>query len=152
MDRRLIFKAYELAKTAHKGQTDKAGKDYFKGHILEVVKMVGGLSGKPELVITALLHDIVEDTNVTLEEINKTFGPKIAKAVSVLTKTKVTDEIDYGYLRRIKSNPIARIVKLADLKHNSDKSRLPTTTDRDLKRLDKYKKSIEFLYKKINYG
>ena len=147
MDKELLKIAYNLAKEKHKGQKDKAGKDYFKSHLLTVFKSVGGLSSKTDIGITALLHDIVEDTDTTIDEIKKLFGNNVAKAVDALTKKSNSKEIDYSYLKKIKSNPIARIVKLADLKHNSDLSRLKSPTSDDLLRNEKYKKSIEFLSK-----
>lgn len=147
MNKELLKTAYNLSKKRHKGQKDKAGKDYFKTHILTVFKLVGGMSAKPEVGISALLHDIVEDTNTSLDEIRDLFGNTIAKAVDALTKKTNSKEIDYGYLKKIKANPIAKIVKLADLTHNSDLSRLSSISNGDLMRVEKYKKSIEFLKK-----
>jgi (p)ppGpp synthase/HD superfamily hydrolase len=145
MSKELLKLAYNLAKENHKGQKDRAGKDYFKSHLLTVFKFVGGTSAKTDVGITALLHDIVEDTDITIDEIREMFGNTVANAIDVLTKKSNSTEIDYGYLKKIKSNPIARIVKLADLKHNSDLSRLSSLSKSDLLRNKKYKKSIEFL-------
>jgi (p)ppGpp synthase/HD superfamily hydrolase len=147
MSKELLKLAYNFSKEKHKGQKDRAGKDYFRDHILNVFKFVGGTSAKPEVGMVALLHDTVEDTDTTIGEIREMFGNTVASAVDVLTKKSKSDEIDYGYLGKIKSNQIARIVKLADLKHNLDLSRLSSISKSDLLRNQKYKKSIEFLRK-----
>lgn len=130
-----------MAKKAHAGQRDSAGKDYFAGHILTVFKLVG--ANPVELGLAAILHDVVEDSDITVEDIRREFGDKVATAVDALTHRK---GVHYeAYLRRVAANPIARRVKLADLKHNSDISRIPNPTPFHLARLEKYKKAIAFL-------
>lgn len=143
MDKKLE-QAFLLSKKMHKGQTDKAGKDYFKGHILTVFKDVyKRTGGDTDSCIVALLHDIVEDTDVTLEQIEKEFGPKIATAVDLVTKKEGLEYDDY--INRIKKNPLSRVVKLADMTHNSDITRLNNPTKKDIERTEKYKKYIEKL-------
>lgn len=131
--------AYEIAKKAHYGQVDKAGVDYVK-HPETVASFVE----TPEQKATAFLHDTIEDTNVTSKDLyNAGIPEKVIEAVELLTHDK--NQNYFEYLAKVKENPIARVVKLADLKHNSDLTRLKNITDTDLKRLDKYKKAIEYL-------
>lgn len=125
--------AYRLASKAHKGQKDKGGEDYFK-HPLTVSNK---LSGDKEKVV-ALLHDVVEDTNVTVNDLKEAgFSDEVVSAVSTITK-KAGEDYE-KYLNRVKQNPIALRVKIADMEHNSDISRIPNPTEKDLKRLEKYK-------------
>ena len=134
---------FELAKfiseKLHKNQVDKAGIDYFTGHIQTVVDSVKTNKEK----IVAYLHDTVEDTNITIDKIYEIFGDEIGLAVEIITKT---NNIDYfEYINKIKNNELARAVKIADLKHNMDLTRLKTVTEKDLKRYEKYKKALEIL-------
>ena len=92
----------------------------------------------------ALLHDVVEDSDWTLEDLRKEGLPEeVVQAVGILTKKR--NENYEEYILRVKQNPLARQVKLADLQHNSDLSRLANVTDRDRKRVAKYQKAIAFL-------
>ena len=136
----LIYKAKKLAFEYHKFQRDRAGKPY-----LEHLKTVAdGLSIKEEdYICVAWLHDIVEDHSYPIEKIRSEFGNEIASAVSAISKIK--GESYQDYLNRVKSNNIARIVKLSDLAHNMQLSRLPKVTSKDLQRVEKYKKAKEFL-------
>ena len=131
--------AEEIAREAHKGQVDKAGKEYIN-HPLYVASQ---MTTKDEKIV-ALLHDVVEDTHVTLEYLRKQgFSSEIVDAVDAITKR---DNEDYSeYLHRVKSNSLARKVKLADLFHNMDISRLQTPTEKDYERLEKYKKAYQYL-------
>ena len=131
--------ALSIAKKAHKGQYDKAGVDYIE-HPLFVASLVDTQEEKA----VALLHDVLEDSPYTAEELILAGLPEtVVTAVQVLTKKKGQDY--QQYLELVKSNPIARCVKLADLKHNSDLSRLATITEKDLERFEKYKKAIDYL-------
>lgn len=134
----VIEKALRYAEAKHSGQFDKAGVTYFE-HPKEVANRVDGEEAK----IVALLHDTVEDTDATVEEIRGMFGDEIADAVAVITHGK--EEPYFDYIERVKKNELARKVKLADLSHNMELSRLPVVTERDLKRLEKYKKAVEIL-------
>ena len=90
------------------------------------------------------MHDVLEDSPYTAEELILAGLPEtVVTAVQVLTKKKGQDY--QQYLELVKSNPIARCVKLADLKHNSDLSRLATITEKNLERFEKYKKAIDYL-------
>lgn len=88
---KIIQKAYDIAKEKHRGQTDRAGVDYFSGHILAVFDGVCGWSADPKIAATALLHDVVEDTDITIEELNPMFGSEISDAVNLLTKKRSFD-------------------------------------------------------------
>ena len=135
----LYQKALAIAEDAHKGQVDKAGIAYIH-HPLYVASLVEGKLAKT----IALLHDVVEDSAWTLEDLRMEGLPEeVVQAVGILTKNR--DESYEEYLMHVKQNPLARQVKLADLKHNSDLSRLANVTDRDRKRVAKYQKAIAFL-------
>jgi (p)ppGpp synthase/HD superfamily hydrolase len=134
----LYEKALALATEAHKGQTDKAGQDYIL-HPLAVAESVSTQTAK----IVALLHDTVEDAEVSLDDIKLVFGETVAEAVDALTRRD--GEEYFKYLERVKANPLAKEVKLADLKHNMDLSRLKVVTIKDLQRIRKYEQAKEFL-------
>ena len=94
--------------------------------------------------VCALLHDVVEDTHYTLEDLIKQGYPsEIIEALSLLTHNKDISYMDY--VRKIKSNKIASTVKLADLQHNSDLSRFEVIDDDALKRIEKYRKAMQIL-------
>ncbi len=112
----LTHVAMKLAYRAHHGQMDKSGIPYIFHPIHLAEQMDDEFS-----CCVALLHDTVEDTDVTLEELKAIFPPQVTDAVALLTHEKDTDYFDY--VRAISENPIARKVKLADLAHNSDQSR-----------------------------
>ena len=128
--------ALSIATEAHKGQFDKAGVDYVE-HPIYVASQVDSEEEKA----VALLHDVIEDSPFTAEELLLAGLPETV--VQILSKKKGQDY--QTYLKTVKSNPLARAVKLADLKHNSDLSRLENITDKDLERLEKYKKAIDYL-------
>ena len=131
--------ALSIATEAHGGQFDKAGIDYIE-HPIFVASQVDSEEEKA----VALLHDVIEDSSVTAEELlNAGLPETVVTAVQILSKKKGQDY--QTYLKTVKSNPLARAVKLADLKHNSDLLRLETITDKDLERLEKYKKAIDYL-------
>ena len=131
--------ALKNATEAHKGQVDKAGVAY-----IEHPKFVANLVNTEEEKIVALLHDVIEDTTVTLQDLKKYgFSKEVIEAIILLTKNKTVKYSEY--IRNIKLNKIARIVKIADLKHNSDISRLSSITQKDLDRLKKYKEALRIL-------
>ena len=132
-------KAYEIAKKAHLGQVDKAGEDYIK-HPEKVASFVNSDEEKA----VAYLHDVIEDTELTLEDLREYgFSEEVLKAVDVITKKKGQDY--QTYLNSVKENKLARVVKLADLRHNSDLTRLINITEKDIERKEKYQKAIDFL-------
>ena len=135
----MVDLALSIARKAHEGQLDKAGVDYIE-HPIYVASQVDTEEEKA----VALLHDVIEDSPVSAEGLLQAGLPEtVVTAVQVLTKKK---EQDYQtYLETVKKNPLARVVKLADLKHNSNLSRLSSITEKDRERLKKYKKAIDFL-------
>ena len=146
MANQLITKALNLAKKAHAGQTDKAGNDYFEHHILHLFNAVGGYEAEPiEKAIVAILHDVVEDSEVTVEEIEREFGKTVADAVDALSKTEATQKYDLDYIYTVKSNPLAREVKKEDLRHNMNLGRLPAITESDRERVAIYEEYFEIL-------
>ena len=93
--------------------------------------------------IAAILHDIVEDTDVTIEQLAEDFSSNIVEAVRLLTRN---DTMPYDdYIKNIKTNPIARKVKLADLKHNMDNTRLKEIGPKDVERFKKYEDAVKVL-------
>ncbi|MFS9149345.1 GTP pyrophosphokinase [Streptococcus infantis] len=135
----MVDLALSIARQAHEGQLDKAGVDYIE-HPIYVASQVDTEEEKA----VALLHDVIEDSSVTAEELlNAGLPETVVTAIQILSKKKGQDY--QTYLENVKSNPLARVIKLADLKHNSDLSRLSSVTDKDLERLEKYKKAIDFL-------
>lgn len=111
-----IEKAKAFAMMAHKGQTDKAGEDYFTAHVAVVAD---GVEPDPLVKAAAYLHDTVEDTGTTIDTIRAEFPQEVAEAVSVLTREK---DMTYAeYIWRVKQNDIAVKVKRADLRESEIK-------------------------------
>lgn len=134
-----LIKAFFLCVIKHWKQRDKAGKRYI-WHPIHVMLNVKGYNEK----IVALLHDIVEDTDVTVPDLkNLKFSKEVIEAVDVITKKK--DQEYFSYLKLIKDNSIAKKVKIEDLKHNSDLKRLRFVTQKDMDRVIKYKKALDYL-------
>ncbi len=134
-------KTLEFVKKAFEGKTDKGGKPYIE-HLLFVANKMKSEEEK----IVGLLHDIVEDIEgITLETLKQMgYSENIVKAVDAMTKRKGEDYEEY--LKRVKQNPIARKVKLADLEHNMDLSRIENPTEKDYERIEKkYKKALKIL-------
>ncbi|AMN33762.1 TPA: HD domain-containing protein [Clostridium perfringens] len=127
-----LEKAIKLASIKHYGQRDKSNKPYIF-HLLYVMNNLDDLKAK----IVGVLHDILEDTDVTRNDLlNYGFSEEIIHSVEVLTKSKNQEYMEY--IENIKSNNIARKVKIIDLKHNMDLTRLSEISDKDLKRNIKY--------------
>lgn len=127
-----LQRALEIAITAHRGQVQKNGLPYVL-HPLTLMLSVTSTEAK----IASVLHDVVEDTDWTLTDLEtEGFAPTIIDALNCLTHR---DEESYDtYIERIHTNAIAREVKLADLKDNMNIRRIPTLQDKDLNRLKKY--------------
>ena len=131
--------ALELAVEKHKNQTDKAGNPYIL-HPLHVMENVNSKEGK----IVTILHDIIEDTDITENYLLKIgLSKRIVDAVVALTRS---EDMDYQeYIKNLSSNPLAKEVKLADLEHNMDLKRLPTLEEKDLERNRKYQIAYHYL-------
>ena len=136
-----LEEAISLALEAHEGDTDKAGTTYIR-HPLRLMEQMDTEQER----LVAVLHDVVEDSERELDEIEKKFGVEVRDAVGVLTKP---DEVDYlnEYIPDIASNPIALKVKKADLRDNLDVTRLSELDDRVCDNLQKYHKSLQYLKK-----
>jgi len=137
----LTRKAMQIAYCAHHGQKDKVDVPYIFHPIHLAEQMEDEIS-----CCVALLHDTVEDTAVTLEDLKSVFPPEVTEAIALLTHREDTDYFDY--VRAIKANPIARKVKLADIAHNSDQSRCAgsyVTAERKAAWKAKYEKATKIL-------
>lgn len=141
-DNNLLIVAEYVAETAHFGQFDKAGVDYIE-HPRTVASMVSGLNEK----ICALLHDVMEDTKFPESALRILFGNEIVDTLLLLT---YCDSDSYEeYIEKISKSELATKVKIADLTHNSDLTRLRNITDKDIQQYNKYQKSIEYLKSKL---
>lgn len=135
----LTKKAMRIAFEAHKEQTDKTGMPY----IYHPIHLAEQMSDEASTCV-ALLHDVVEDTDMTFEQLQaEGFTPEIISALRLMTHDEAIPYLDY--VAEIKNNSIAAKVKLADLKHNSDLTRLDNIDERAVRRVEKYKKAIELL-------
>lgn len=132
-------KALRLMFDAHKEQVDKSGIPYVF-HPFHLAEQMDD----EETTIAALLHDVMEDTDTTVHQIRGYgFSEAIIEALLLLTHDKGTEYFDY--IKKIKQNRIAKAVKIADLKHNSDISRLAVVDEKTMKRIEKYKTAIAIL-------
>lgn len=128
-----IEKAIQIAARAHAGQVDKANQPYIL-HPLRVMLRVESTEER----IVAVLHDVVEDTDVTLDILRSSgFSPAVIDAVEALTKRPGEGRLEAA--ARAARNKIARVVKLADNAENMDLSRIPAPTEKDRARLEEYK-------------
>lgn len=135
----LYILAKKIATEAHEGQIDKGGEPYIN-HPIAVADSLESTEHK----IVALLHDILEDTEVTADDLRAYgFTERIIKSIRILTKDN--SESYEEYLSYVKTDNIAWMVKRADLKHNMNIDRIPNPTEKDLKRIEKYKKALAFL-------
>ncbi len=136
----LTKEALRICFDAHKEQVDKAGISYVT-HPLHLAEQMPDET----TTVVALLHDVVEDSDrYKLEDITAAGFPKVVTdALALLTHDKSVPYMEY--VAALKDNPIARLVKLADLEHNSDISRIAEVTPEDVLRIEKYKKAREIL-------
>ena len=132
-------KAMKLCFQAHKDQTDKSGIPY----VFHPIHLAEQMTDEDTTVV-ALLHDIVEDTAYTIEDLEAMgFHNQVLEAIRLMTHS---DNVSYmDYVAKIKTNPIARAVKLADLAHNSDLTRLDIIDDYAIARIEKYTAAIRLL-------
>ncbi len=130
----MLEKAIEIAVEAHRGQIDKAGKIY----ILHPMRVM--LRGQNETeMIVGILHDVVEDTPVTLEMLRlEGFSDEVLVAVECITKHE--GEAYGDFIDRVLTNPLATQIKLYDIEDNLNRDRIPYPTERDKARFQKYEK------------
>lgn len=133
-----LIKAFIVAIKAHRGQRDKGGKPY----ILHPIMVALNVKGKDEKTV-ALLHDVIEDTDYTIDDL-KFLSKEQRKALLLLTHDNNVPYMEY--IEEVKKNEIASKVKLADLEQNMNLKRLKTISNKDLKRLEKYKRAKEILF------
>lgn len=132
-------KAMKLCFEAHKDQKDKSGLPYVF-HPLHVAEQMPD----EKTTVVALLHDVIEDTSCSMQDLREMgFDEDVLDALALMTHDSSVPYMDY--VRKIKDNPIARTVKLADLRHNSDLTRLDEINETALKRVEKYKAAIQLL-------
>ena len=139
-----VRKAFEVARQAHAGQVDKGGVAYIN-HPLTIASSVGE---DVSAIIVALLHDVAEDSAITLDDLQAAI-PLTAEeldALKLLTHDAATPYLEY--VAQIKTNDLAAKVKAADLKHNSDLSRLENPQHKDFERVEKYRRALEILGRK----
>jgi len=135
----LTKKALAICFDAHKEQRDKSGAPY----VFHPFHLAEQMETEAE-ICTALLHDTVEDSSYTLDDLRAAgFPEEILDAISLMTHNDAEPYMDY--VARIRHNPIARRVKLADLAHNSTLARLDSPTPKDLARREKYLAAIALL-------
>lgn len=136
----MLAEAIKLAVLAHDGTTQFDGTPY----ILHPLRMMLSLRGDEEAMIVAVLHDVVEDTPTTLDDLRAAgFAPHLVTAVDHLTRRE--DETYEAFIERIKPHPLARKVKFADLRDNMDVLRLPEIRESDLERLRRYRAAWDVL-------
>ncbi len=143
---KLTTRAMKIAYRQHNGQTDKAELPY----IFHPYHLAEQMGDDEYAICTALLHDVVEDTDMTFNDLVREGFPKeIIDALKCLTHK---DGVPYlgAYIEGIKANPLARKVKLADLEHNLDATRMPPAKDeheimKRRQRAEKYRKAKEIL-------
>ena len=138
---KMTKRAMKLCFEAHKDQVDKSGVPYVfhPFHLAEQME-------DETTAVVALLHDVVEDTDYTLDDLREMgFSDETVDAIALMTHAEDVPYMDY--VREIKKNPIARAVKMADLRHNSELSRLDPEeiTEQVLQRREKYLRAIAIL-------
>ena len=132
-------KAMKIAYAAHAGQVDKTGVPY----IYHPIHLAESMTDE-NAVITALLHDVAEDTDITIDDLAREgFHADILTALTLLTHSPAEEYMDY--VSRLSTCPLARKVKLADLRHNSDVTRLDAIDEKTARRLEKYRRAIQLL-------
>ena len=135
----LTKKALSLCFDAHKGQVDKSGLPYVFHPFHLAMEMTDELS-----TVVALLHDVIEDSNYTLQDLeNMGFPPAVLEAISLMTHQEGVPYMEY--VASIKTNPLARVVKMADLRHNSNIARVDNPTEKDYARVEKYRQAMALL-------
>lgn len=136
----MLERAIEIAVEAHKGQLDKGGNPY----ILHPLRVMMSVDLELEKIV-AVLHDVVEDSNWTFEALlAEGFSNEVIEALKSVTKKSDNEDYD-SFIQRAIRNPIGRKVKIADLRDNLDVTRIPELGEKDLQRINKYKKALKIL-------
>ncbi len=131
----MLEKAIAIAVQAHAGQTDKAGMPY----ILHPLRVMMKMTSVTEMIV-AVLHDVVEDSEWTIEQLRaEGFAEDVLAALDLLTKR--TGEVYEAFIQRAKAHPLSCAVKLADLEDNMNAKRLRNVTEEDRERLEKYRRA-----------
>lgn len=142
----LLADAIKIAVTHHEGQFDKGGNAYVL-HCLKVMHYLK--SDDEELQAIAVLHDVVEDTDVTYQDLSMCgMTERVISGVRALTKQRGQSADEY--MEAVCSNHDAMRVKLCDLRHNSDIRRLKGVTEKDIRRIEKYHKMYMEISKRLN--
>lgn len=151
-----LEKAISIAALAHEGVRDKAGSPY----VLHPLRVMAQMKTDEERIV-AVLHDVVEDTGWTFDRLAaEGFGPSVLDALRSVTKRPEDEdgpndgpdvklERYLAFIARAAAHPIGRKVKLADLADNMDLSRIASPTQRDLRRLEKYRRAFDFLQAQV---
>lgn len=135
-----LERAIAIALDVHRGQTDRQGRPY----ILHPLHVMLQMDSESEMV-AAVLHDVVEDSEMTLDDLSaEGFSTEVLNAVDLLTHDKTTMAYE-DYVQRLKPDPIARKIKLADLRHNMDIRRIKKMSPHDQARLEKYHRAWRIL-------
>lgn len=134
-----LERAIEIATRAHAGQVDKGGAPY----ILHPLRVMLRVAPGPQQIV-AVLHDVVEDSDVTFEDLEREgFSAEVVKGLRAVTK--VAGESYEDFVARAALDPVGKAVKLADLMENSDLSRIAEPSQKDLERVEKYGRAIAYL-------
>ncbi|MCM3748073.1 HD domain-containing protein [Paenibacillus pasadenensis] len=135
--------AISLALQAHKGQVDKGGAPYIL-HPLAVMNRVETIDEK----IVAVLHDVVEDTDITLDQLRELgFSQEVVEAIGLLTRSQL-DSYEQ-FVRKTLHNPLSKMVKIADIEENMNIARINQPTEKDYKRLEKYREALKILRREM---
>ena len=147
MNKRLLNRMIALAAEKHANQYDKQGEPYFL-HLMQVMR---NTESNDEIVqCVAVGHDLIEDTDVTYEQVLEEFGAEIADGIEAMSKRK--GEAYEDYLERVLANPLASRVKMADLQHNTLITRMRGTSPKDLERVAKYWRAYALLKERVENG
>ncbi len=142
-----LEQAISLAVEKHRGQTDKSGEPYVL-HPMRVMMRVRERGGSEAAQCAAILHDVVEDTGTTLEDLRKAgFSEEVVRGVEAVTK-QPGDKGDAGYqgfVERAAADPIGRMVKLADLEDKMDLRRLDEVGEKGMRRLERYLRAWRYI-------
>ena len=138
-----LERAIQIAVKAHAGFRDKGGNPYIV-HPIAVMMRCETNNEK----IVAILHDVVEDSEWTFDALrDEGFSEKVVEALKAVTKVSKDEDYD-NFIQRCSNNKIGRIVKIADLRDNLDITRMGELSEKDIKRVNKYKRALEFLTRK----